>query len=101
MSAETRMPRLMATDTLAEFYRLWWLRARLRVGCAIIGPGWLGYVTACTILRQRARECITPDGQVILAKCQPLADALYAQIPGDWTLTATRTDAPPLTGPQP
>ena len=42
------------------------------------------------LIRERAMKCITPDGRVILADCQALADVLYTQIPGEWQLTITR-----------
>lgn len=62
-------------------------RARLRLGAAILGRGWLGTMQANIIIANRARACITPEGQVILANCQPLADALYKPIPGRWALS--------------
>lgn len=80
---------------MPEWDRVIWrmyTRARMRLGAAILGRGWLGVMTALLIIDKRARDCITPDGRVILANCQPLADALYAQIPGIWTFTATEAE---------
>jgi hypothetical protein len=77
---------------------VWWQRLRLRLGAKLIGGGWLGALTRHVLIAQAARECITMDGQVILAKCQPLADALYADMPGQWSFSATKLpDSPAST----
>ena len=68
-------------------------RLRLRVGSAILGGGWFSVTMRYIQIARCARDCITPDGRVILAKCQPLADALYAEeIPGRWRLDMTLMD---------
>jgi hypothetical protein len=84
------------TTTLAWRIEQW---LRLRIGSAILGGGWLGVLMRYKLIAERAQDCITPDGRVILANCAPLAEALYAQIPGEWTLSVVRTrTTDPLAG---
>ncbi len=81
-----------ATLTVAEMYRTTIRRVRLRIGASIMGADWFGVVGVLWLIRDRAREAIRADGSVILADCQPLADALYSQLPGRWKITITRLD---------
>ena len=60
---------------------------RLALASLILGRGWYGVISRLWIVYDRAKLCITKDGQVILSECKPLADALYADIPGQWKLT--------------
>lgn len=78
--AEPRKPKVSA-----------WMKLRIRLGMWMMGGEFSGVVALYQLIADRARECVTPNGEVILAKAQPLADVLYAQTPGDWHLTLTRT----------
>ena len=75
--------------SLVRTYERTIARLRIRLGLWIVGGDLLGAVTLLQLIAERAKRCITPDGHVILAECKPLADALYAQTPGHWTLTLT------------
>lgn len=67
------------------------IRARLRLASWIMGDRWWGAVSRLQLIRQRAEIAITRDGSVILADCPALAEALYEDIPGSWTLTVSPT----------
>lgn len=72
-----------------------WRKARFRLGCWLLGDGYRGAVMRLWLIRERAMQAITPDGEVVLAKCQPLSDALYAPIPGRWSFTISHVDDEP------
>lgn len=67
-----------------------WVKFRIRLGIALMGQDFLGVCSLWQLIADRARAAVKPDGTVVLAECQALADALYTQTPGDWTLTLTR-----------
>lgn len=68
-----------------------WIRLlRLRLAVLLFGDGWSGCVSRLWLIRERAMAAVTKDGRVNLAECQALADALYADIPGNWQLTLSR-----------
>lgn len=67
-------------------------RARLRIGAWILGGGWFGAITRLQLIHQRAEKAVMRDGSVVLADCEALAEALYGEVPGIWTLTVRRTD---------
>lgn len=65
-------------------------RVRLRLASWIFGGDWYGVVMRLWLIRERAMAAVNADGRVTLAECESLAEALYAPIPGEWTLTVTR-----------
>lgn len=67
-----------------------WVKFRIRLGIALMGNDFLGVCSLWQLIADRARAAVKPDGRVILSECQALADALYTQTPGDWTLVLTR-----------
>lgn len=42
------------------------------------------------LINKRAMKCVTRDGHVILSEVLPLAEALYAELPGTWIVTIER-----------
>lgn len=78
---------------LAWFDRMQWLamKWRVRLGMKIVGRSYLDAVSRLWLIRERAMTAITRDGHVILADCPALAEALYADIPGEWQVTTTLT----------
>lgn len=70
----------------------WYVKVRIQLGIALMGNDFMGVCSLWQLIADRAREAVRPDGSVILAKCEPLAEALYAQTPGNWQLTLTRCD---------
>ncbi len=70
----------------------WIDRARVTIGAKIIGGDLYASLGLLALIKQRAQQAVTPDGRVSLADCKPLADVLYAETPGIWSVTMTRTD---------
>jgi hypothetical protein len=67
-----------------------WRWIRLTVGAWIIGGEWHGIVMRLWLIRDRAMEAVTKDGYVDLSRCKLLAEVLYEEMPGEWSLVATR-----------
>src|SRR6185437_1797231 len=65
----------------------WFALMRARLALKLMGPRFAMCIARLWVIRDAARECITPDGDVVLAKCRPLSDALYREIPGIWQFT--------------
>lgn len=69
-----------------------WGHFRLKVAAWVAGDNMAGVVAALWLTRIRAKAAITPDGQVVLDKCKPLAEVLYAPLPGKWRFRMERVD---------
>lgn len=68
-------------------------KARIRLGMALMGDDFCQAIALYQLITDRARDAVTPTGHVVLARCEPLAEALYKQVPGNWQLTVTYTGA--------
>jgi hypothetical protein len=68
-------------------------RIRTRVAWWLLGADWALVIGRLWLIHDRAKVAIQPDGSVILAKCESLAEALYKPIPGVWTVTISRNGA--------
>ena len=78
------------TERLAIRAKRFTKRARFHLGMAILGRDAKGAWAVLWIIRERALDAVTSDGQVILANCEALAEALHRQMPGTWTFTMKR-----------
>ena len=67
---------------------------RLRLAAWLMGDDWSGVIMRLWLIRERALVAVTKDGRVILAECEALSEALYAPMPGTWTLDVTRASTP-------
>lgn len=81
-----------AVDYQLLLYRRVLNRVRLRLASWLFGGGWYGAITRLQLVHQRAKLAITPDGHVVLAECEALAEILYADVPGEWKLTVERVE---------
>jgi hypothetical protein len=70
-------------------------RLRIRLGLWILGEGFAGSVARLWLVHERAKAAVSESGHVVLAKCEPLAEALYAPIPGNWRLSVERIENAP------
>lgn len=73
-------------------YRRVLSRVRLRLASWLFGGGWYGAIARLQLIHQRAKLAITPDGHVVLAECEALAEILYADVPGEWKITVERIE---------
>jgi hypothetical protein len=66
-------------------------KLRIQIGLMLLGGDFHGIVSLYQVIADRARACVTPEGQVLTAGLKPLTEALYTQLPGNWRLTCERT----------
>ena len=82
-------------------YLLWKMvtRWRIRLGAWILGDRYIAVMAGLWTIRDRAMRAVKQDGTVVLAECEPLAEALYEPLPGLWRMTLERIDEPaPVSG---
>ena len=65
------------------------LRWRIGIAAWFMGGDFNRTLLALWIIRERELHAITPDGHVVLANCAPLAEVLYAKVPGKWAMSMT------------